>query len=137
MTERLITVSDAANQLGVTKKTLQVWDREGKLVALRTAGGHRRYLQSDIEKLQGIEHDSVERNQVADVCTKSLDNDEESAYVVCMKRVNFHLTPGQVKSLKARSDKSGLSVAELIRRAIDYWLENTEDKRDGKAEEKR
>jgi len=65
MMERLITVSAAANQLGVTKKTLQVWDREGKLVALRTAGGHRRYRQSDIEKLQGIEHDSVERNQIA------------------------------------------------------------------------
>lgn len=65
MTERLITVSDAANQLGVTKKTLQVWDGEGKLVALRTAGGHRRYRQSDIEKLQGIKHDNVERNLIA------------------------------------------------------------------------
>jgi excisionase family DNA binding protein len=65
MMERLITVSDAATQLGVTKKTLQVWDREGKLVALRTAGGHRRYRQSDIEKLQGIECDNVGRNFVA------------------------------------------------------------------------
>lgn len=65
MTERLITVSVAANQLGVTKKTLQVWDKEGKLSALRTAGGHRRYRQSDIEKLQGIEHDNMERNLVA------------------------------------------------------------------------
>jgi excisionase family DNA binding protein len=63
MTERLITVSDAAIQLGVTKKTLQVWDREGKLVALRTAGGHRRYRQSDIEKLQGIERETIDRNQ--------------------------------------------------------------------------
>lgn len=129
--EILLTVSDAAQRLGVTKKTLQVWDNDGKLTALRTAGGHRRYRQSEIERMQGIEHDSEERNQVADVCTKSLDNGEESVYVVCMKRVNFHLTPGQVKSLKARSDESGLSVAELIRRAIDYWLENTEDRRDG------
>jgi len=62
--EKLITVSDAAAQLGVTKKTLQVWDREGKLTALRTAGGHRRYRQSDIEKLQGIEHDDADRNLV-------------------------------------------------------------------------
>lgn len=129
--EILLTVSDAAKRLGVTKKTLQVWDNDGKLTALRTAGGHRRYRQSDVDKLQGLEHDSVERNKIADVCTKSLDNGEESVYVVCMKRVNFHLTPGQVKSLKARSDESGLSVAELIRRAIDYWLENTEDRRDG------
>lgn len=75
----------------------------------------------------------MERNLVA-IYEKPLDNDEESVYVVCMKRVNFHLTSGQVKSLKARSDETGLSVAELIRRAIDYWLEHTEDKHDGKQE---
>lgn len=71
MTERLITVSDAANQLGVTKKTLQVWDKEGKLSALRTAGGHRRYRKSDIEKLQGIERETIDRNQVAVYCRVS------------------------------------------------------------------
>ena len=65
MTEKLITVSEAADQLGVTKKTLQVWDKAGKLVALRTPGGHRRYRQSDIERLQGIERDSAGRNHVA------------------------------------------------------------------------
>lgn len=63
--ERLITVSDAAQRLGVTKKTLQVWDNDGKLIALRTAGGHRRYRQSDIEKLQGTVRESASLNQVA------------------------------------------------------------------------
>ena len=79
--EKLITVSDAAAQLGVTKKTLQVWDREGKLTALRTAGGHQRYRQSDIEKLQGIEHDDADRNLVVviecvdEVFPKSFENE--------------------------------------------------------------
>lgn len=63
--EKLITVTKAADQLGVTKKTLQDWDKSGKLPALRTAGGHRRYRQSDIEKLQGIERDTLDSNQVA------------------------------------------------------------------------
>lgn len=62
--EKLITVTKAAVQLGVTKRTLQDWDRSGKLSALRTAGGHRRYRQSDVEKLQGIEHDDADRNLV-------------------------------------------------------------------------
>jgi len=62
--EKLITVTKAALQLGVTKKTLQDWDRSGKLVALRTVGGHRRYRQSDIEKLQGIEQGDSDRNRV-------------------------------------------------------------------------
>jgi len=52
-------------------KEIQVWDREGKLVALRTAGGHRRYRQSDIEKLQGIERETIDRNQVAVYCRVS------------------------------------------------------------------
>lgn len=69
--EKLITITDAANQLGVTKKTLQDWDRAGKMVALRTAGGHRRYRQSDIEKRQGIEREMLDRNQVVVYCRVS------------------------------------------------------------------
>lgn len=49
-------------------------------------------------------------------------------YVVCMKRVNYHLTNGQIKALHRESEKSGLSVAELIRRAVDAWLEHLEDR---------
>ena len=69
--EKLITVTKAAYQLGVTKKTLQEWDRSGKLSALRTAGGHRRYRQSDIEILQGIEPEELDRNKVVVYCRVS------------------------------------------------------------------
>lgn len=51
--DRLLTLDDTKNLLGVSKTTLQRWDREGRLVAQRTEGGHRRYRQSDIEKLIG------------------------------------------------------------------------------------
>jgi len=40
-----------------------------------------------------------------------------------MKRVDFHLTASQIKNLKKLSKKTGLTVAELIRRAIDKFLE--------------
>jgi len=43
-------------------------------------------------------------------------------YHSCMKRVNYHLTETQIKQLKAISKKTGLTVAELIRRAIDEFL---------------
>ena len=69
--ERLITVSDAAQRLGVTKKTLQVWDNDGKLTALRTAGGHRRYRQSDVDKLQGLETEESNLNSVCVYCRVS------------------------------------------------------------------
>lgn len=45
-------------------------------------------------------------------------------YIVnIMKRVNYHLTDQQIKRLKQYSKETGLSVAELIRRAIDEYLD--------------
>jgi len=50
-------------------------------------------------------------------------------YVIfTMKRVNYHLTLKQIKSLKKLSKETGLSVAELIRRAIDDYLEKKGEK---------
>lgn len=51
-----------------------------------------------------------------------------------MQRVNYHLTDGQVAALKAMSERTGLTVAELIRRAIDAYLKRDarEQEREGK-----
>ena len=43
-----------------------------------------------------------------------------------MKRTNFHLTDLQIKRLRNVAKQTGLSVAELIRRAVDEWLEEYE-----------
>lgn len=39
-----------------------------------------------------------------------------------MKRVNYHLTEQQIKALRKYAKKTGLKVAELIRRAVDMFL---------------
>jgi hypothetical protein len=39
-----------------------------------------------------------------------------------MKRVAYHLTEAQISKLCEASKTTGLSVAELIRRAIDAYL---------------
>ena len=39
-----------------------------------------------------------------------------------MKRTNLHLTDLQIKSLRKLSEKTGLTVAELVRRAVDEFL---------------
>ena len=109
--EKLITITDAASQLGVTKKTLQDWDRDRKMVALRTAGGHRRYRQSDIEKLQGIEREALDRNQVVVYCRVSSQDQKQKGDL-----------DRQIKALQQESKRTGLSVAELIRRAVDAFL---------------
>ena len=39
-----------------------------------------------------------------------------------MKRVNYHLPKQQIQALRNLSERTGLTVAELIRRAIDVYL---------------
>jgi excisionase family DNA binding protein len=43
MVSKLVSIGEAAKILGVSVQTLRRWEREGKLVPLRTAGGTRRY----------------------------------------------------------------------------------------------
>ena len=45
---RLLSIKQAANQLGVSVSTLRRWDETGVLVAQRTPKGHRRYGLSKI-----------------------------------------------------------------------------------------
>ncbi len=40
-----------------------------------------------------------------------------------MRRVNYHLTEGQIERLQRLAQKTGLSVAEIIRRAVDDYLD--------------
>lgn len=47
---RLITIKEASETLSVSTKTLRRWDDYGILIAIKTNGGHRRYLQDDIDK---------------------------------------------------------------------------------------
>ena len=56
-------------------------------------------------------------------------------YTVCtiytlMRRVNYHLTEKEIEALAEKSEETGLPVAELIRRAIDHYLETDERRRD-------
>lgn len=46
--EHLLTTREAADILGVGPTTVKRWSDEGKLPALKTAGGHRRYREVDV-----------------------------------------------------------------------------------------
>ena len=60
--DKLLTLKETEKLLNVSKSTLQRWDNSGKLKAIRTEGGHRRYKQSDIERLIG-ENKNEDANQ--------------------------------------------------------------------------
>ena len=48
MQEKLLTIQEAAEILGVSTKTLRRWDQRGILVSQRTAGNQRRYKRDVI-----------------------------------------------------------------------------------------
>lgn len=50
----LLSIHKAAEYLDVTEDCLRKWDKDGKLKPFKTAGGHRRYKQEDLDKFVGI-----------------------------------------------------------------------------------
>lgn len=47
-TDRLLTPAEVASMFRVDPKTVTRWARDGRLTAVRTLGGHRRYLESEV-----------------------------------------------------------------------------------------
>lgn len=52
---KLYRVKEFAERISKSTSTLRRWDREGKLPAKRSAGGHRYYDESDVRKALGSE----------------------------------------------------------------------------------
>ena len=50
---KLLSIQQVSLTLGVTKKTLRIWDNEGKLISVKTVGGHRKYREEDINNYMG------------------------------------------------------------------------------------
>jgi len=51
--ERLYTLKEACLLLGLHPRTIQKWDKQGKIRVVRTPGGRRRIPESELRRLQG------------------------------------------------------------------------------------
>jgi excisionase family DNA binding protein len=54
MNDDLVTISEAAEILGVSEPALRTWTDEGQIKAFVTPGGHRRYYRSELKKFIGL-----------------------------------------------------------------------------------
>ena len=52
--DRLYTMKEASKLLGITVRTIQRWDKQGKIRCVRTVGGKRRVHESEIKRILGI-----------------------------------------------------------------------------------
>lgn len=65
--QELLTPAEVAQMFRVSPKTVTRWARSGRIRAVRTLGGHRRYRADDIRVLlgQAEEHGDLEPSDVA------------------------------------------------------------------------
>jgi excisionase family DNA binding protein len=61
MEEKLLSVTEAAELLGVSPSSLRRWTAEGRLGVLRLPGGARRYERAELERFKESWRQDVER----------------------------------------------------------------------------
>lgn len=81
--KNLLTISEAAEFLGVSINTLRIWDSKGKLKPVRSAGGHRYYSKEQLELF------TQDLFSVARVWAESLQAPELSSDHYCQTRDVF------------------------------------------------
>lgn len=47
----MLNIGEASKLLGVSKRTLRNWERDGKIKSFRTPGNHRRYDENELLKI--------------------------------------------------------------------------------------
>jgi predicted site-specific integrase-resolvase len=76
MMNEMVSMSKACKMLGVSQASLRIYGDQGKIQFVRTPGGHRRYLLSEIERLQGNVVANHVSNRAACYCRVS-SNDQK------------------------------------------------------------
>ena len=78
MSKRLLSLDEASQALHVHPDTLRRWDNSGKLTAIKTKGGHRRYKQSQIDEVMDIEVEEIPDNkQVVAIYSRVSSHDQK------------------------------------------------------------
>ena len=91
--DKLLTISEVADILHVSKNSLRTWDKEGKIVSVKTDGGHRRYRKSDVDAFAGFETTDDQKNEecVAVYCRVSSHDQKKHGDLDRQKLLRNHL----------------------------------------------
>jgi excisionase family DNA binding protein len=61
MRDKIFSISEAAEYLGVSPLTLRNWEAQAKIRVFRTPGGHRRFRKSDLDVILGHDAKSTDK----------------------------------------------------------------------------
>ena len=98
---KIYRVKEFAERIGKSPDTLRRWDREGKLPAKRSVGGHRYYHESDVRKALGLEIPETDKKTIV--------------YCRVSSRSQLPDLKSQVESMRSFCLGGGI--------AVDEWLE--------------
>ena len=73
MRDKIFSISEAAEYLGVSPLTLRNWERRAKVRAFRTPGGHRRFRKSDLDVILGPDAKTADKMRLIIKKIESMD----------------------------------------------------------------
>ena len=73
MKDKIFSISEAAEHLGVSALTLRKWVAQAKVRAFRTPGGHRRFRKSDLDTILNYDEKAVDKLRLIIKKIESLD----------------------------------------------------------------
>ncbi len=124
---RLLSIKQAANQLGVSVSTLRRWDETGVLVAQRTPKGHRRY---DLSKINpNLTRNKVEQQRKTIAYARVSSHDQKSDLQRQIEMLELYCS-AQGWSFEVISDLgSGMNYHKKgLKRLLDNILDNKIDR---------
>ena len=124
---RLLSIKQAANQLGVSVSTLRRWDETGVLVAQRTPKGHRRY---DLSKINpNLTRNKVEQQRKTIAYARVSSHDQKSDLQRQIEILELYCS-AQGWSFEVISDLgSGMNYHKKgLKRLLDGILDNKIDR---------
>jgi len=78
MKDKIFSISEAAEHLGVSALTLRKWVTQAKVRAFRTPGGHRRFRKSDLDAILNYDEKTVNKLALIIKKIESLDLAKDS-----------------------------------------------------------
>ena len=124
---KLLSIKQAANQLGVSVSTLRRWDETGVLVAQRTPKGHRRY---DLSKINpNLTRNKVEQQRKTIAYARVSSHDQKSDLQRQIEMLELYCS-AQGWSFEVISDLgSGMNYHKQgLKRLLDDILDNKIDR---------
>ncbi len=112
-----LSISEAAQVLGVSEAALRLWTDEGKVKAFVTPGGHRRYSRAELKKFSSKETKMLGAKDVVTEMEETFDRHRE------ISKTYFSTIPQEKEAIRKYQQALAGSGHELLQYIMQYISE--------------